>query len=1142
MGPRGRRPLVESEGSDAEVSSAADSPRAVKRARTNVRAVQDSDEDENDAEQDAAESNDEQQDDDDLDDDVEDPDTFKLTRDPYVTGSIVRIACQNFLTYDKVEFRPGPALNMIIGPNGTGKSTIACAIAIGLGFKPQVLGRSPKLSSYIKNNSTGQCWIEIELKGKPRATGKWKNMIVRRELHGSGSEGSDFFIDGTKETWSAVTKRMRELDVQVNNLCTFLPQDRVAAFAAMSQIQLLAETQRAAGHPKLSLWHDQLVEAQREQKKLREDLERQQEKLKRRETKQAESEKEVKQFEQRRELEKKLAVLQLVILYATYNEKREKFEQVKGLRNEAQEQLRELEAANKPFRQSETALSAIVEHFKTLQQQVQRKVKKLSREIRASHEQIKESEQASEKTRDDLDGVAHQERMHRQTIKKLEAEIGKLEKMTEVEPAPVDPRPITEAIAELAKESMTIDGELGNKRNDIHSITSELNRIESDANVRRKRLKDLDSVVKQREEATQKFEPDTWKAVEWLRKNQNHLKGKVWEPARLCVTSKTQDKQVVNLIEGPIPLHAWKHEDYKFMMAEVADKLGLRINGAEIGRDRTPDNSQTRLTVESCKRLGFDCTAIDMLDGPAPVLSWLCDELSIGRIPLQITPKRINEAEMVRVGARQFYTLDGSCAIRMSKYGAKLAQIEQRALKDAKILVAGGNTAKIAALQQELEELHRLRLAKKAEIATLQTSTQDLADRLKVLVQEKSQLEERRKALNKPTQDYKKNKLSLDTKLSELEKFRKRPSQESKREALQKKLMKATTQRLEYVIKLKNSSTELMRQQAQYVDLIVRGLQAEADLAAMKTSSNALDRELNDKQQQVNELLEQVSAAKREAKEAMSNIDEADKEAPEEIKVACEERRHGEDLEVDKLQDEEGTLQAQINMTSNISESALQKYDELRKEIAKLRGVVETAEADLAKSDKDMESIRKLWYPRLQKLVGRIGRKFKAAFDALGVLSDIELGEADDYASWGIKILVSFRDDETLQVLTAQRQSGGERALTTVMYLMSLAELVQSPFALVDEINQGMDARVEREVHNALVKTTCKDDVGQYFLLTPKLLPDLDYHARMKVLVINSGTWLPNDLKLAQVLKSKMIRKRQARGGAVAGPSAVAAH
>jgi chromosome segregation ATPase len=42
------------------------------------------------------------------------------------------------MTYDHVEFRPGPHLNMILGPNGTGKSTIAAGIAIGLGFPPKV--------------------------------------------------------------------------------------------------------------------------------------------------------------------------------------------------------------------------------------------------------------------------------------------------------------------------------------------------------------------------------------------------------------------------------------------------------------------------------------------------------------------------------------------------------------------------------------------------------------------------------------------------------------------------------------------------------------------------------------------------------------------------------------------------------------------------------------------------------------------------------------------------------------------------------------------------------------------------------------------------------------------------------------------
>ncbi len=60
-------------------------------------------------------------------------------------------------------------------------------------------------------------------------------------------------------------------------------------------------------------------------------------------------------------------------------------------------------------------------------------------------------------------------------------------------------------------------------------------------------------------------------------------------------------------------------------------------------------------------------------------------------------------------------------------------------------------------------------------------------------------------------------------------------------------------------------------------------------------------------------------------------------------------------------------------------------------------------------------------------------------------------------------------------------------------------------------LDQGMDARAERALHNSLVRVTCKKDSGQYFLITPKLLPDLVYHERMKILCVNNGEWLPED-------------------------------
>lgn len=76
---------------------------------------------------------------------------------------------------------------------------------------------------------------------------------------------------------------------------------------------------------------------------------------------------------------------------------------------------------------------------------------------------------------------------------------------------------------------------------------------------------------------------------------------------------------------------------------------------------------------------------------------------------------------------------------------------------------------------------------------------------------------------------------------------------------------------------------------------------------------------------------------------------------------------------------------------------------------------------------------------------------------------------------WGIPRLDSgeliahnHREKEDLSVLDSHRQSGGERAVSTIFYLMALQSLARAPFRVVDEINQGMDPRNERYVSTLL--------------------------------------------------------------------------
>jgi hypothetical protein len=145
------------------------------------------------------------------------------------------------------------------------------------------------------------------------------------------------------------------------------------------------------------------------------------------------------------------------------------------------------------------------------------------------------------------------------------------------------------------------------------------------------------------------------------------------------------------------------------------------------------------------------------------------------------------------------------------------------------------------------------------------------------------------------------------------------------------------------------------------------------------------------------------------------------------------------------------------------------------------------------------------------------------------------------FKDWGIEMRVSFRGNANLQVLSARVQSGGERSVSTIMYLMALQDLMVSPFRCVDEINQGLDERNERLVFKRIVTNSTRvpgancptDHSGQYFLITPKLLPnlyDMEVEA-MTVLFILNGPFNvknPRDFDVSQLLS---FRKRCAIEG-----------
>ena len=75
---------------------------------------------------------------------------------------------------------------------------------------------------------------------------------------------------------------------------------------------------------------------------------------------------------------------------------------------------------------------------------------------------------------------------------------------------------------------------------------------------------------------------------------------------------------------------------------------------------------------------------------------------------------------------------------------------------------------------------------------------------------------------------------------------------------------------------------------------------------------------------------------------------------------------------------------------------------------------------------------------------------------------------------------MKFREAEELQVLTAQRQSGGERSVSTILYLVALQNVAACPFRVVDEINQ-VGARLPCSISTGSCQTRWHQPPGSRF-------------------------------------------------------------
>ncbi|KAK0457748.1 uncharacterized protein EV420DRAFT_1687453 [Desarmillaria tabescens] len=1065
--------------------------------------------------------------------------TLPRDTDGFIPGSIVRIQLQSFVTYDWVEFRPGPYLNMIIGPNGTGKSSIACAICLGLGWSPQILGRANEINSFVKQGKTSG-HIEIELKGPE---GK-PNLVIRRNLT-STSKTSTFTLNGAAATGREISSQMAALNVQIGNLCTFLPQDKVSEFAAMSPQDLLKETQRAAGDQNLTAWHTTLIEAGADMKKINDLIKSETDQLKQMRERNEAIERDVQRCLERQKIEQEIALLEVLVPVQRYREAREKYQIVKAEQRRCHNKVVALKDKNAPAHD-------LLKRFALQHKKLEKDREDSKRSTQSKFKKINERWNEDEKLENDvedlnlkLETLESEEKDRSAKIKRIRANIDSIREELAKEVKLEKEEDLAREMNEVRHERQNVIGRKRLLEAEMKTNLDQEYRSKSQLQQSQEELRRLDNVEVRKLQMLSRWDRDTADAVTWYRNNKDKFKMEVFEPPYLSVN--VPDRAFASAVEMAFSANNMKtfvaqcQEDYDTLNRNLNDNqvLGRKVwvttwYRARIDRLFVPQPMER----DELARLGFSGYLLDYVTCPQGLEWFLQVELNLHRIAVGSHNVDVNRAMdtvcQSRTGPANFIAGTTYNIVTRSRYGKKLAQNMTRDIGEAKSFVA-------ASVDPELKNRIDGEIAEhKQRLDMLKEEHDDLRYKLSAVEAEDSKFQQRandinarREAIQREVQ--RRTTLTTRQKRDEgaLRVLLNAPSVEQERAQIKKGIYKISKQRIAIVKEYKEYAKSIIEEQSRAT---------RANHAALKELCNRKDERYNVALAEFNRADEAFKAIKAESKQllldsrnAIDNCDPDTNKLYEEIQNArfqydqkLEEAEaagtappsdQGIDLRsTQDLEAEFDAQKAQLEIMLNTNPGVIEEYEKRKRDIEALERTVEQKQSNAQRVEQKIKKARDNWEPALEQLVARIGEKFSAAFDRIGCAGEIRIGQHEDYDKWTIDILVKFRDDEKLQLLTSQRQSGGERSLTTILYLMSLTEQARAPFSLVDEINQGMDQRAERAVHNNMVETTCKEESGQYFLITPKLLADLQYHKRMKVLCVNNGEWLPEERGLGNMM------------------------
>jgi chromosome segregation ATPase len=326
-----------------------------------------------------------------------------------------------------------------------------------------------------------------------------------------------------------------------------------------------------------------------------------------------------------------------------------------------------------------------------------------------------------------------------------------------------------------------------------------------------------------------------------------------------------------------------------------------------------------------------------------------------------------------------------------------------------------------------------------------------------------------------------------------------------------------------------NKSANRLKELATYIE--GKGAAAEEDAQRRKTE---LDREVSSLQPEITKTEEQIKRSMdgyvtfkvkaevllyriRVTESDLRDLERSAREYKTELdKLAPELEKAGPRIETLRqpyeVSEELKLVSAHLQKMQDVPDDAEKIYNDYSGNIEELKVKLAQLQDNKKSMLSELESRKEVWKKAMEDLVESVDPPYQAVLTAADASGFIKFERGASIEESGLDLYVGFRGGAptTLDPFT---QSGGERSVALMAFILSLQARIVSPMRAMDEFDIHMDPKNREAMFKMILSQMKQREASQYVVITPSILTVFDRSAHVITVQAVHGSTEVKELK-----------------------------